>query len=199
MALTAADAAAFEGAITGGGVVVFGVDTVYGLACDPRNAAAVARIYELKGRAPDKPAALMAFSPAGAEGLLAGCGPRTRAAADALLPGAVTLLLPELGMRFPELPASLAALSAVSVAVLQTSANPSGGPEASTLDEVDAEIVAGADLVLDCGHLPGTASTVIDLRDFESSGEWGIVRDGAVAADQISVTLRGLRLRVSAA
>ena len=40
---------------------VFPADTVYGLACDPANEAAVARLYELKGRPPDKPAAVMFF------------------------------------------------------------------------------------------------------------------------------------------
>ena len=60
-ALTPADAAAFAACIEGGGVAVFPADTVYGLACDPENAAAVARLYELKGRPADKPAAVMWF------------------------------------------------------------------------------------------------------------------------------------------
>ena len=40
---------------------MFPADTVYGLACDPENADAVARLYELKGRPPEKPAAVMFF------------------------------------------------------------------------------------------------------------------------------------------
>ena len=47
----AADAAAFEACIAGGGVAVFGADTVYGLACDPESRAAIERLYALKGRA----------------------------------------------------------------------------------------------------------------------------------------------------
>jgi L-threonylcarbamoyladenylate synthase len=189
MALTDADAAAFENAVGGGGVVLFGADTVYGLACDPANASAVARMYTLKGRAPDKPAAVMAFSPEVLRGLLTECGPRTREAAQRLLPGAVTLLVPGLGVRFPELPGELAALAGMSVPVLQTSANPAGGAEAHTLEAVEADIVTGVDLVLDCGTLKGTASTVVDLRDFESSGLWGIVRHGAVSEQDISAKL----------
>ena len=48
-------------AASAGGVAVFPADTVYGLACDPENADAVARLYALKGRPPDKPAAVMFF------------------------------------------------------------------------------------------------------------------------------------------
>ena len=51
----------FDEVIAAGGVVVFPADTVYGLACDPANEDAVARLYELKGRPPDKPAAVMFF------------------------------------------------------------------------------------------------------------------------------------------
>ena len=42
-------------------MAVFPADTVYGLACDPRTRDAVARLYELKGRPADKPAAVMWF------------------------------------------------------------------------------------------------------------------------------------------
>lgn len=190
MALTPDDAVAFEACIRDGGVVLFGADTVYGLACDPGNTAAVERIYELKGRAPDKPAAHMAFSRPVADWLLAACGARTREAAMALLPGAVTLILPGgLGVRFPDLSPHLTVLGGVGVAVMQTSANFSGGPEAQRFEDVDPAIVAGVDLALDCGELAGTASTVIDLRGFENAGVWEIVREGAVPAAHISATL----------
>ena len=53
------DAAAFDACIAAGGVAVFPSDTVYGLACDPESAAAVERMYALKGRPPDKPSAVM--------------------------------------------------------------------------------------------------------------------------------------------
>jgi L-threonylcarbamoyladenylate synthase len=176
---------AFAACIRGGGVAVFGADTVYGLACDPEDAAAVARVYELKGRPPDKPAAIMVFDLAA----LPEMGPRTRKLAERLLPGPVTLLIPNpsgrfplagggetLGVRLPDLPA----LAGAQVTVLQTSANHSGGPDARRLDDVPADIRAGADLVLDAGELPGTPSTVIDLRGFED-GRWEVVREGALS------------------
>ncbi|WP_028061701.1 L-threonylcarbamoyladenylate synthase [Candidatus Solirubrobacter pratensis] len=190
------DAAAFSRALAAGGVVVFPADTVYGLACDPEDAAAVARLYALKGRPPDKPAAVMFFDREAAFAALPELGPRTRALLERLLPGGVTALLPNsrgrfplacgpdpatLGLRVPDVPA----LRAVARPVLQSSANVAGGPDARRLDEVPATIREAADLVLDGGELGGTPSTVIDLRGYEQ-GAWRIVRHGAVPEAEIA-------------
>ena len=172
----------FGQCIRAGGVVVFPADTVYGLACDPEDERAVARLYELKGRPPDKPAAVMFFSVDDLPEL----GSRTSALARRLLPGAVTLLIPSaryplaggagtLGIRVPDLPAF-----ADVPPVLQTSANLAGGPDARRFEDVPAAIREGADLAIDGGELPGTPSTVIDLCDYERDGTWRIVRQGAV-------------------
>jgi L-threonylcarbamoyladenylate synthase len=185
--MTSSDAATFEACIRAGGVAVFPSDTVYGLACDPDNAEAVARLYALKGRAPDKPAAVMFFALELALAALPELGPRTRALLERLLPGAVTLLLPNprgryplagetLGLRVPDLPV----LAGVRLPVLQSSANLAGGPDARRLDRVPNAIREGADLVLDGGELPGTPSTVVDLRGYEETGELAVVRAGAV-------------------
>jgi L-threonylcarbamoyladenylate synthase len=194
-------AAGFERCITGGGIVVFPADTVYGLACDPHDPATVARLYAIKGRAPDKPAAIMFFALSSALAALPELGPATRAALQRLLPGALTVLLPNprarfalactgdpgtLGLRVPQLPE----LAAVGVPVLQSSANSAGGAEARTLAEVPAGIRAQADLVLDGGLLPGTASTVVDLREYESRRSWAVVRMGAVREPELAVALR---------
>jgi L-threonylcarbamoyladenylate synthase len=72
------------------------------------------------------------------------------------------------------------ALAGVRVPVLQSSANLSGGPDTSRLQDVPEEIRAAADLVIDGGDLPGTPSTVVDLRRYEESGQWGVARTGAV-------------------
>ena len=53
---------------------------------------------------------------------------------------------------------------------MQSSANLSGGPEARRLADVPPALLAGADLVLDGGELPGVASTVLDLREYETHG-----------------------------
>jgi L-threonylcarbamoyladenylate synthase len=181
----------FEECIVGGGVVVFPADTVYGLACDPENERAVARLYALKGRPPTQPSAVMFFDVALALRALPGLGARTRVLLERLLPGGVTLLLPNRGGRYPlacgadphtlglRVPAT-SVLAGVTVPVLQSSANLSGGPDARRLEDVPAAIREGADLLVDAGELPGTPSTVIDLRRFEATGDWAVVRAGAV-------------------
>jgi L-threonylcarbamoyladenylate synthase len=75
--------------------------------------------------------------------------------------------------------------------VLQSSANPSGGPDPRTLDEVPAGIRHAADLVLDAGELPGVPSTVVDLREYEDTGGWAIMRAGAVDEDQVREAIEG--------
>jgi L-threonylcarbamoyladenylate synthase len=124
--------------------------------------------------------------------------PDTERALRALLPGGVTLLLPNprrrwplacaggqgdvetLGLRVPAWPPALEPLAAVRWPVLQSSANEAGGPDARSLGEVPERIRAAADLVLDGGELPGTPSTVVDLRAFEGEGRWEVLREGAV-------------------
>jgi L-threonylcarbamoyladenylate synthase len=195
------DAEAFERCISDGGVAVFPSDTVYGLACDPTNPAAVRRLYELKRRELGKPSAVMFFSVAAALPQLA-LGPRTRAAFERLLPGGVTLLLANhdrrfplaggengafLGVRVPDLPL----LAAVGCPVLQSSANLAGGQDVRRLDDLPAEIRDGADLVIDGGELPGAPSTVVDLHRYESDGTWSVVRLGAVGEEQLRSALEG--------
>jgi L-threonylcarbamoyladenylate synthase len=176
--LRAADVVAFEECIEGGGVAVFPTDTLYGIGCRPDDAAAIARVYELKRRPADKPAAVMYFSldrvpPVGA---------RTRAALEQLLPGPVLVVLPGgAGVRVPRLQGALAPLAGVRVPVLQTSANLSGGPDPRRLSDVPESIREGADLVLDGGELLGAPSTVLDLSRYEKEGVWVVLREGAVS------------------
>ncbi len=190
----------FEACIASGGVAVFPADTVYGLACDPTSREAVARLYALKGRPADQPAAGMFFALERALAALPELGPRSRAALEALLPGAVTLLLPNPLARYPlacghdpwtlglRVPAP-GVLADVSVPVMQSSANLSGGADPRSLPEVDEALRQGADLVVDGGPLPGTPSTVLDLRAYGSHGTWSVLREGAVARDDVAAAL----------
>ena len=68
----AAARSALERCIAGGGVAVFPADGLYGLACDPLDAAAIERIHRLKGRDDGKPSAVMYFSPLAMRELVAG-------------------------------------------------------------------------------------------------------------------------------
>src|SRR4051794_869692 len=95
------DSETFERCMRVGGVAVFPADTVYGLACEPDDKDAVYRLYRLKGRRPDKPAAVMFFNLELALAALPELPEATAAALPRLLPGPVTLLLPNPAGRFP--------------------------------------------------------------------------------------------------
>lgn len=193
-------AADLERCLAAGGVAVFPSDTVYGLACDPENRSAVELLYGLKGRPLSKPSAVMFFELEAALGALPELGERTRAAMGRLLPGGVTLLVPNPARRFPlacgEDPGSLGlrvavveALSGLRRAVLQSSANLAGGPDPRRLEDVPDQIRSAVDLVIDGGELPGTASTVVDLRRYEDGGSWTVIRQGAVGEDELRPAL----------
>lgn len=206
--LTAEDASRLERCLVGDGVALIPTDTVYGLACNPDSEVPLRRVYELKRRPPRKPAAVMFFSLHAALAKLTELGPRTRAAAEALLPGPVTLLLANpcdryplacapggdgpglLGLRVPALVGSLGSLAAVDVPAAQSSANFAGSPDPRTLAEVPAALREGADLVLDGGELAGAASTVVDIAAYEETGAWRVVRRGPVAEDLLERALR---------
>jgi L-threonylcarbamoyladenylate synthase len=198
--VTATDAEAFERCLAVGGIALFPADTVYGLACDPANRIAVERLYTLKRRSVEKPSAVMFFDVELALAALPEAGPRLRAAIERLLPGAVTLLVPNpagrfalacgadpqtLGLRVPH----VQSLAAVRWPALQSSANRAGGSDARRLADVPELIRRSADLVIDGGELPGTYSTVVDLRGYESDRSWTVVRAGAIGEDQLSAAL----------
>jgi L-threonylcarbamoyladenylate synthase len=183
-----------------GGVAVFPSDTVYGLACDPGNALAVERLYLLKRRPREKPSAVMFFALELALDSLPELGTRTRAALSRLLPGPVGMLLANPAGRFPlacgEDPSTLGlrvpaspAFAEVRVPVLQSSANRAGASDPRTLAEVPALLRAGVDLVIDGDELPGTASTVVDLRSYELDGSWSVARPGAVPEQALAEAL----------
>jgi len=205
--LTVADVNALRECLDRGGVAVFPADTVYGLGCDPDSEPAVKRLYELKGRPPARPSAVMFFALDQVLEALPELGPRERGALRALLPGPLTLLLPNparryplacgpdrgaaetIGVRVPSPAPQLAALAVLGRPLLQSSANRSGGLEARRLADVPAAIRAGVDVTLDGGELPGLASTVLDLRDYARSGQWRIVRAGPVGQAEIECVL----------
>lgn len=195
---------ALEGCIASGGVAVFPADGLYGLACDPLDAAAIAKIHRLKGRDDGKPSAVMYFSPLAIRELLGGLGPRTKAVASALMPGPVTLVVANPERRYPlacgEDPSRLGVrlirgtLAGTMCPVFQTSANFSGEFAPGRFEQVPEAIVAGADLAIDGGELPGLPSTVIDISAIDADGSWRILRDGAVSKGDVTSALASVGL-----
>jgi SAM-dependent methyltransferase len=82
-------------------------------------------------------------------------------------------------------------LAGVQWPMLQSSANRAGGADPRRLEDVPELMREAADLVIDGGELPGTASTVIDLRRYEEDGSWRIVRSGAVGEEELRSALGG--------
>jgi L-threonylcarbamoyladenylate synthase len=186
-------------AIEAGEPVVLPTDTVYGLCTKPDASATLTR---LKGREETQPIALLA---ADVETLFDRI-PELRDHARlvrALLPGRLTLILPNparrydwltgsrpdaIGVRVPELEGEAREIVARVGAVAATSANLHGGPDPRRIDEVPEAILEAAVLV-DGGELPGTPSTVVDLTGNEPK----ILREGAVPAANVSSRLAEAR------
>jgi L-threonylcarbamoyladenylate synthase len=195
--------------LAGAELVCFPTDTVYGIGGLLRPTVG-RRVYEAKGRAADKPLQVVFPSVEALIGAVAMAG-RTLDAVRRLLPGGLTLLLPypagldypppgkveaagrarrggeveTLGVRVPRWPETARVLGALSLPLLASSANVSGARPARSLDEVDAEIRAACDLLLDAGPVAGAPSTVVDLTSYEDDGRWRVLRPGAVSAEEI--------------
>jgi L-threonylcarbamoyladenylate synthase len=176
--------------------VVLPFDTVYGLAAEPYRAEATRRLYELKGRDSTRPSALVALD----LDYLLECVPELRGRAASLarllLPGPLTLILPNparryrwitgtspesIGVRVPELDGPGRDVLEQLGAVVATSANHPGGPDPRRLDQVPQDLRDGAGAAVDGGELPGTPSTVVDLTGAEPR----ILRESAVSTEEI--------------
>jgi L-threonylcarbamoyladenylate synthase len=188
--------------IAAGGVALFPADGLYGLACDPLDAAAIERIHRIKGRDEGKSSAVLYLSPLAMREMVEGLGARARAAVAALLPGPVTLVVANPERRYPlacrEDPERLGLrliggpLAGAMCPLFQTSANRSGEPPAAAFSEVPEEILAAVDVAIDGGRLVGVPSTVIDLTAFEEGGGWTVLREGGMEAGELERRLAAL-------
>ncbi|HSL26960.1 MAG TPA: L-threonylcarbamoyladenylate synthase [Acidimicrobiia bacterium] len=159
-----------------GAVVGIPTDTVYGVAVDPHRPEAVARLYEIKGRAPDKPIGLLVAGVDDARTMVEVPG-YAAAWLERHWPGPLNIVarsrfpLPSgvgdatrgtVGVRVPDHPVALELLRAFGPLAV-TSANLAGGRE--TLDEVEAAAVLGDRVAFYVpGACPGTvASTTVDV------------------------------------
>jgi L-threonylcarbamoyladenylate synthase len=171
-----------------GGVVAVPTDTVYGLACDPRNSSAVDRLFEVKGRE-DKPIPVLCADLRSAKELVL-LNRRALGLARRFWPGALTMVAPLratlpvrlhqnsgwLGVRVPDSRQCIAIARAVGGAVTGTSANLSGRPSCRSAAEVLAELGDRIDAVVDGGRLQGRESTVVKILGDKVE----VLRKGAV-------------------
>jgi L-threonylcarbamoyladenylate synthase len=172
-----------------GGLIAFPTDTIYGVAADPFNPAAIQRIYAAKQRPDGKALPVLISSLGQLDELVLFVDERLRRIANAFWPGPLTLVLPKstrvptdltpfptIGIRMPNLAFTLALINETGP-LATTSANISGGPNPVDAASVLAQLGGRINLVLDGGATPGpTASTVADL----SGPEISILRQGPI-------------------
>lgn len=198
---TAQQEAILRGAarLRAGGIVAFPTETVYGLGADARDAAAVARVFALKGRPANNP---LIVHVTGGEmaGTVACWSGRAERVARALWPGPLSLVLPHTGglpqavtaggptvaVRSPAHPTALALLFHFGGPMVGPSANRSGQVSPTTAEHVRAAFDEHQVLVLEGGRCTtGIESTVLWLAD----GPARILRPGAIGPDAISEAL----------
>jgi L-threonylcarbamoyladenylate synthase len=182
--------------VASGGVVAYPTDTFYGLGADPENPAAVARLFEIKGRQRDQPILLLIADPADASKWAATITPEAARLMSEYWPGPLTLVfsakegvLPELtagtgtiGLRVPGSILVRDLIRFLGHALTGTSANLSGRQSPRTAQETAEAVGNLVDLVLDGGETAGgTSSTIVDV----ASGRPRVIREGAVSLREI--------------
>lgn len=180
-----------------GGVVAFPTDTVYGLGADPANQGAIDKIYRVKKRPRELPLPLLLSEIPDLAKFAQAVPEIAWLLADRFLPGGLTLVLraaqsvPQaviadngtVALRVPDHPVPVALARGLGGAIVGTSANLSGAPDAVMADEVNRGIGAEVDLVIDGGRCPGgKGSTIVDVTE----GIAIVVRVGAVSFEDIS-------------
>jgi len=178
-------------------LVILPTETVYGLAADAADPAAVARLYEAKGRPRFNPLIAHVAELAMAD-RVARLDGRARQLAAAFWPGPLTIVAPvadtglvcdlaragldTVAVRAPAHPAAQAVIAAFGRPVVAPSANRSGRPSPTTLADAVAETGAAAAVALDGGPCRiGLESTVVSLLD----GPPRLLRPGAVTRAEL--------------
>lgn len=193
-------------ALQNGGLIAFPTDTVYGVAAGAFDSAGIAQLYRAKERSASKAIAVLIGEPNQLAQVTLDLPPGARRLADAFWPGALTLVVP----RHPALPANISPTETIGVRMPDhafarellraagplavTSANLSGGENPTSADEVLAQLAGRVALVLDGGRTGGgVPSTVVDC----TGGQPVILRQGAIPAEQILQTWRGIQSKAS--
>lgn len=183
-----------------GGLAAVPTETVYGLAANGMDPAAVGSLCAVKGRPPEKALSLLVPGPEALDTLCVRVPPAARALAARFWPGPLTLVLPAaagipdrvraggntVGLRCPDCAPTLALLRACGLPLAAPSANPSGAPSPVTAAEVLDYFDGKIDAVLDGGKCGlGRESTVA------APGPEGlrILRQGALPEAEIRACL----------
>lgn len=182
--------------LAGGGIVAYPTDTLYGLAVDPRNAAAVRRLFQVKGRSAGSAIPLIGAHLTQVEAQVGHLTELDRRLAATFWPGPLSLVVdarPSLAagvisrdgsvaVRVPALEVARAIAAVAGHPITATSANPSGLPASATAEAVIACLGGAVDLVVDGGPtIGGPPSTIVRVHGAEVT----LVRAGAIAWERV--------------
>jgi len=174
-----------------GSLVAFPTESFYGLGAHALDAAAVARVFRVKGRPEAKPVLVLVDSVAMAEALTVALPDSARVLMARHWPGALTLVLSAaphvppaltggtgtIGMRMPAHAVARALVRAAGFPVTAPSANPSGAAPPTTAEAVRRYFEGQVDLILDAGTTAGGSGSTI--ADYTTSPR--VLRAGPVA------------------
>ncbi len=183
--------------VQAGKLIVFPTDTLYGLACNPTNPAALRDIYAAKSRSMLKALPVLIGALEQLDQLVEHIPPQAHHLMERFWPGALTLVLPKqahlpseltpypgLAVRMPNHPFALELLQALGPLAV-TSANLSDQTNPQTAQEVFAQLTGRVDLILDGGKLKiGQASTIIDCTGAEPT----LLRTGPIPFETLLQT-----------
>jgi L-threonylcarbamoyladenylate synthase len=185
-----------------GSVIAVPTDTLYALAADPVNLAAIQEIFRVKGRPETRALSILINSVAQARALARELPDNFYRLADACWPGPLTIVvdasnrLPlkvtantrRIALRWPNHPVVHALIDELGSALTGTSANISGSPTCASAPEVLQQLGDRIPIIVDSGeHSDSMPSTIVELR-----GEhWCIGREGAIPSDDIRDALEG--------
>lgn len=197
------------GIVKAGGVIIYPTDTLYGIGCDPFNAASVRRVLHIKRRG-EKQLPILVSGKDKARALVE-VDATSLSLMKAFWPGALMIVLRrraempselsfgrgKLGVRMPNHRLALRIIKACGGVLIGTSANISGNPPARSVDELDSRLERKVDLVIDGGSSTlGIASTVVEIGPPEEdrparviAPNVRILREGAISADVIRAKL----------
>jgi L-threonylcarbamoyladenylate synthase len=179
-----------------GGLVALPTDTLYGLAADPFNAAAVRRVFLVKGRTLARALPLVAADVPQIGSQLGPLPLMAVALAERFWPGPLTMLVPasdalaadvtggtgRVGVRVPAHPVARGLCRACRSVLTATSANLSGQPASNDPDDVARSLGSEVDILLDAGTAPGgPSSTIVDVTGVELR----LVRAGAIPWEEV--------------
>lgn len=182
--------------ISSGGVIVYPTDTFYGLGADPKNPAAVRKLFSIKGRQADQPILLLIKDSNDVRDWAEEVTRQAEELMKKFWPGPLTLVFKAksnviteltagtgtIGLRVPGSALTLHLLASLGTALTGTSANISGGPNPRTAEEAATSFGDRVDLVLDGGRTAGgKPSTVVDV----SAEEKKVIREGAIPSRDI--------------